>query len=109
MSEEEKQAVENLKKDFIIMNNGEIYKSDDYILYNLIEKQQKEIDKKDKVNKNHETMLDKRYVEMYFISKDKIKDKIKWYKDALENYECEGIEDIYRAILEELEDLLKEN
>lgn len=44
MTEEEKQAVENLKKHFIIMNNGEIYKSDSYILYNLISKQQKEID-----------------------------------------------------------------
>lgn len=42
MSEEEKIAIENLKKDFILMYNGEYAKTDKYILYNYISKLQKE-------------------------------------------------------------------
>ena len=42
MSEEEKIAIENLKKDFILMYKGEYAKTDKYILYNYISKLQKE-------------------------------------------------------------------
>ena len=62
---------------------------------------------KEIVNKNHETMLDKRYVEMNFVSKDKIKEtkeKVHWLLDK------NGITRAYQLEIDRyFEELLKEN
>ena len=42
------------------------------------------------------------------ILKDKIREKINWYKDSLK-YDCYGLEDEYKHILKVLEELLEEN
>lgn len=81
MNENEKQAKLELNR-FIY---GKQLSKDDIveyisILFDLIDKQQKETEiLKAIINKEHENNLDKRYVELKFISKDKIMEIAKEY------------------------------
>lgn len=84
MTEEEEKAIKDCDIIFICLddamseNSANDYRKSYKILKNLIEKQSKEIEelKEDKltiINNFHENWLDKRYVEMMYVNKDKIK------------------------------------
>ena len=138
MNKEVQEAIENLKKDFILMNNGEYAKTDDYILYNYISKIEKE-NKELKEQKTYweirateqeqiveglllrekfsKTNLEKTTREIFdktlkdYISKDKIKAKIKELEKELQEYKDSQEWEIQQEIemqIEILKDLLKE-
>ncbi len=75
MSDEEKKAIEWLKKaDWF---SARLYAP---TILNLIEKQSKEIEDRAKICKNIQKFINKDYVEQEYISKDKIKAKIEEFK-----------------------------
>lgn len=53
---------------------------------------------KEIVNKNHETMIDKRYVELNFISKDKIKEIVEKSYNDIDYFKRDIINDIEKLI-----------
>ena len=83
MSEEEKEAIDTLKR-VIDEDTGVI--SDDIqddeieIILNLIDKQQQEIEELRKINNKYNDMKYFAMVADRYISKDKIKEKIEFYK-----------------------------
>ena len=102
MNKEEQEAIDYLKDfDYLMLDlneNYEIISKSVEILLNYISKLQKENEElKRIINKEHELNLDKRYVKLNFVSKDKIKDLLKEYEDS-GYYETEKV----------LKDLLKE-
>lgn len=110
MNDEEKKAIKHLNQ---IKYYGTIRSlkadKDIEIILNLIEKQQKEIEKYKKVIDNRDFTWKQKYEETFeyvnkeFISKDKIREKIKEYK---------GLKEIDKMAYEEqikpLQELLKE-
>lgn len=120
LSEEEQKAIENLKKDFILMNNGEYAITDDYILYNYISKLQEENEKlkgiysKTNLEKTTREIFNKTLKE--YVSKDKIKE-LEYDLNKMEKQEQFKVKiyspiDIIKAqileLVEILEDSLKE-
>ena len=110
MNKEDKEFIKNLKTQ--CKGAREIFKDSccqlpiSYIerIIEIEEEQEKEIEiLKAIINKEHENNLDKRYVELKFISKDKIREKIKElsktqaYKVGLEEYTIK----ILKELLEE--------
>ena len=73
MSEEEKKAIENLKK-----NRGVSFKEAD-VLSNLLEKQQKEIEDLNEIKQQicNEELITQDYVQKNFVQKDKIREKMR--------------------------------
>lgn len=113
LREKEKKAIEILKeiKDVrgirqdVEGENEDLWALD--IVYNLIEKQQKEIEEKNKDIKKLNDLL--MLSELDYISKDKIREKIEHYNDELEHIkngeEFENEKPMYywgKAALEEL-------
>lgn len=98
--EEEQMAIEDLKKNFIIMNNGEIYKCNNYILYNLITKLQKENEELKEIIKSDSEEI-KNMSERHFNDRgniikfkkvmDKMAEHIYINSNNLSKYFCNGI------------------
>ena len=120
-TEREKKAIENVK---IILNSNirNPFLDDEAdsidILLNLLEKYQKEIDKKDKrifyleieARKIIEQNIDKEKINIYenYISKDKIIEKIKEIEDSLKE-DCIALHEFQRlAKIDVLKELLGE-
>lgn len=100
MSEEEKEAIDKLKRsaNYFVMP---IYETT--IILNLIEKQQKEIENLKEINKEHQKLngelrdeikrqgntreIEEKYIEENFISKDKIREKIKELEENVKEFE----------------------
>ena len=117
LSEEEKKAIEILKeiKDVrgirqdVEGENEDLWALD--IVYNLIEKQEKEIDRLQNIKrKDIEDLINKEKVNVYinYINKDKIRQKIKTLNEVNKNAnEVEAIFNIKQ--LQILNELLEEN
>ena len=121
LSLEEKKAIEILKKlqkktPYIIWEDGTPYNKSNQIqtILNLIEKLQKEIeDLKETNNDNAEkSLLNDIFIKKNYISKDKIKERKKWYEDTCEHLSKNGIDlnkyDQYQGAIELCEELLEE-
>lgn len=110
---EEKKAIEMLRNYDNEDNLHKIHQSIN-VLLNLIEKQQKEIEKYKKVIDNRDFTWKQKYEETFeyvnkeFISKDKIRDKIKEYDDFYKEYPIEFRKYKMRPIIVVLQELLEE-
>ena len=119
MSEEEKKAIEMLNKyiaehKFFNIRQADNLEGNIEISINLIEKQQKEIEKYKKVIDNRDFTWKQKYEETFeyvnkeFISKDKIREKIKEYDDFYKEYPIEFRKYKMRPITVVLKELLEE-
>lgn len=123
MNEEEKQALEECKilmiclYDYMSIEKARFYCNQYKTILNIIEKQQKEIKElEDEVMKKElliDGMKEERRIaieeiqEQYYVSKDKIKEKIKYYHKQREKAETEKINDMYVNYIDCLEELLR--
>ena len=106
MNEEEKKAIEYLETRLDILHNNTQWATEKSIktVLNLIEKQQKEIYKLNRKQADDE-MLNDTFIERDYISRNKIREKIKYIKNL--TFEENLI--IRNYILTILEELLEED
>ena len=115
LSDEEREAIEWLKRLVKLNKRDNLDDTFAEILLNLIEKQSKEIEElkeknkyiedRAKIGKNIQTFINKNYVEQEYISKDKIKAKIKpvliqLERKMQEEYKKNGISREYQNIVD---------
>jgi len=112
LSEEEQKAIENLKKDFILMNNGEYATTDDYILYNYISKLQKENEVLKNIQKEFAELFRELKVDTTLLNKDSVIQIISKLQKEIETYkreiELQGYVTLNYVSKDKIRELIKE-